>query len=357
MMHSVSRFLFLALLPLALSCSPSGETGLEGVVLSGDRPLAGAEVEVYLREEKDRSTSPFSVAVTDAEGRYRLLLPPGRYFLIGKKKDEDGGRPRMLMAECPANPLEVVRGMKRVPPFSLTEMGMAEALTPDPGTAVEGRVTAAGRPAAGAWVYVYTDPVPGLMGPSYGAAAQADADGRFRIELPAGSYYLAARKRSGGSRLGEPAAGDLNGIYPGNPVPVPRGETVRLKDLPLEPVDAGLRQERLERGKFESTGTAFTGRVVDQDGRPVAGVYAFAYRDSRMVGKPSFISAPSREDGVFTLYLTAAGTYYIGARSAFGGPLEPGEYVGTFEGRADHGAQIRQGQTLNLGDLVVREVW
>lgn len=353
--HALSLVLLSAVL---IACSPRGETGLEGSLQFAGRPLAGAQVEVYLRGEKDRSTSPFAATASDADGRFRLQLPPGRYFLLGKKKEETSdGRIRMLLGECPANPLEVTTGIRRLPPFALREMGRDGALVAEPGTGVTGRLSAGGEGLAGAFVYVYTEAAGGLMGPSYGAAVRSEPDGSFRIELPAGRYFLAARKRADGARVGEPAAGDLNGLYPGNPVTVPPGEMVPLVPFPLQPVEAAARQARRVDGKFVPTGTAFSGRVTDPAGTPLAGLFVFAYLDDRMTGKPTCISAPTGADGRFLLHLGEAGTYYLGARSAFGGPLEPGEWVGTYDGDPRHAAVVRPGETRPLGDLVVREVW
>jgi len=58
-----------------------------------------------------------------------------------------------------------------------------------------------------------------------------------------------------------------------------------------------------------------TGKVLDPQGEPVRGVHVFAYLDSRMVGKPVHISAPSNERGEFQLHLGEGGTYFVGARS------------------------------------------
>lgn len=349
--------LILAILLLG-ACTSGQESGLAGELHFQGRPLAGAQVEVYLKGEKDRSTLPFTVAVTDAGGRFRAALPAGRYFLIGKKREEgEGGRARMLMAECPANPLEVTSGVKSVPAFSLREMGRDGELVAEPGTGVAGRLTAGGQPVARAYVYVYTEEASGLMGPSFGEAVQTAADGTFRIDLPAGRYFLAARKRSDGSRMGEPSPGDLNGAYPGNPLSVVRGKVLELADFELKTVDGAEQAARLSQGKFARTETGLHGRIVDQDRRPVRGVYVFGYTDSRMVGKPSYISAPTGEDGAFRLFLGDGGTCYVGARSTFGGPMEPGEWVGTYEGRPDHGAVVKRGEALALGEIVVREVW
>ena len=152
--------------------------------------------------------------------------------------------------------------------------------------------------------------------------------------------------------MGEPDAGDLNGIYPNNPVEIKAGLYTDLPDLVLTPVDASARAERLAEGKFNVTPTWFSGRVVNQDGRPVPDIYVFAYLDSRMVGKPTYISAATNDQGFYRLNLGTGGTYYLGARSTFGGPLEPGEWVGTFDARADHSVQIEERRNLALDDIV-----
>lgn len=350
---------FYLLLLLGLNaCTPSTETALEGTLLFAERPLAGAQVEVYLRQEKDRSTQPFTAVTTDQQGRYRLELPAGSYYLIGKKKEEtEDGRVRMLMGECPTNPLQLTTGTLKVAPFSIKEMGRDGALAPAPETGVRGRITEDGKAVAGAFVYVYTETEAGLMGPSYGAAVRTDADGTFTVGLPAGRFFLAARWRADGSRVGELAIGDLNGSYPGNPVEISLGQTIDLQPFPLTRVEPETRQQRLARGKFDATDTGFTGRVLDAEGKPKAGIYVFAYLDSRMTGKPTYISAPSGADGRYLLHLGGAGTYFLGARSAFGGPLEPGEWIGTYDGDPRHGATAVAGEHRDLGDLTVREVW
>lgn len=343
---------------LLAGCTQDAGNGLSGRVLFQDRPLAQAQVEVYLKADKDRSVQPFAVGTTDAAGNYRIELPPGRYFVIGKQRGEGvDGRPRMLMAEAPGNPYAVERGTTGVPAFNLREMGREGGLSVAADGGISGRVTAAGREMGRTFVYVYTDAGSGLVGPSYGEAVQVDAGGAFRIDLPAGRYHLVARRRADGGRSGELAPGDLNGTYPGNPVTVRPGEHLVLGPFPLEAIDPAVNARRREQGTFAATGTAITGTVLDPQGEPVRGVHVFAYLDSRMVGKPVHISAPSDERGRFELHLGEGGTYFIGARSKYGGPLEPGEWVGTFDGRPDHAVTVAKGQSQPLGSLTVREVW
>jgi len=351
------RNLCLLLVLLGVGACTHGESGLEGTILFSEQPLPGASVEIYLKQEKDRSTAPFSVVTSDSEGHYKVALPEGRYFVIAKKKLLDGERSRMLMAESPANPIEVSGGVTSLAPFNLREMGLGGELIPEPETFVSGRLTSPSAVLDGAWVYVYTEPVLGLVGPSYAAAVRVEADGRFRIALPAGRFYLTARQRADGARIGEPRPGDLNGIYPGNPVEVVQGETVQLATFPLKEVNAARFSERRDEGKFTATDTRLFGQTLDEDGLPADGIYVYAYLDSRMVGKPTVISAATGDDGRFVLNLPQGGTWYIGARSAFGGPLEPGEQVGTWDGRADHGVNLDSGEQRDLGALTVREVW
>lgn len=358
MLITLLRYVLAALLLVFTACTPETESGLQGQLLFQDRPLVKAQVEVYLQAEKDRLTQPFAVAGTDDEGRFRVQLPAGSYFVIGKKRDTAAdGRTRMLMAESPGNPHQVDTGLARVASFNLREMGRQGGLVAEADTGLSGVVTYNGQPVARAFVYLYTQAESGLMGPSYGEAIQTGPDGRFQVDLPAGRYYLAARKRAAGGRSGELAEGDLNSLYPGNPVQIVRGERLSLSDFQLAEIDSNIRTERQAQGTFTATRTLVSGEVQDQDGLPVEGVYVFAYLDSRMVGKPVHISAPSAEDGRFVLYLADGGTYYIGARSAYGGPLEPGEWVGTYDGRPDHGLEVAADARQSLGTIRVKEVW
>lgn len=351
----MSRSFAIILLCLLLGCS--SEQGIEGQLLFQNKPLPGAQLEVYLRSGNERTSTPFSVATSDAEGRYRLSLPAGEYYLVGKLKQQSGGQNRMLMADAPANPYRVSGAILTIPPFSLREMGLGGNLPADPDTWIEGRLTAAGKPVADGFVYLYTEAVDELIGPTYAKQVQADREGNFLIELPAGKYWLSARKRADGSRSGAPQVGDWSGNYPGNPIKITAGEQLHLDEFPLARVSAEKHRQRMASGKFAATDTVIHGRAVDQQGQPLSGVYVYAYLDSRMIGKPSHISAPTGADGKFQLFLTSGGGYYIGARSTFGGPLEPGEWVGTYDGQADHRLTLETGENYGLGDLVLKEVW
>ncbi len=327
-------------------------------MLFQDQPLASAQVEIYLKADKDRSVQPFAVVVTDVAGRYQVSLPQGSYFVIGKKRETtDDGRTRMLMAESPANPHQVAKGVSSIPSFNLHEMGREGLPMADAATGLSGQITYQGEPVSRAFVYIYTETDSGLVGPSYGEAVQSDKSGYFSIDLPAGRYSLVARKRVDGSRSGALSPGDLNAPYSGNPVKVRRGERLSLAEFSLAGVDAEIYAQRQADGVFAKTDTRLFGLVLDAEDQPVSDVYVFAYLDSRMVGKPVHMSVPTGEDGKFALYLSDGGTYYIGARSAFGGPLEPGEWVGTFDDQPDHRVAVTRGTETDLGSIIVKEFW
>lgn len=357
-LRSGTCFLILLLTTLLLACGENKGSGLAGSVLFQDQPLGNAAIEIYLKADQDRSTLPFATTSADSSGHFRITLPTGRYYLVAKKKVEGNGGPiRMLMAASPLNPIELQSGIKEIPPFNLREMGRDGALVAEAGTGVKGRVVHDNTPVANAFVYVYSEKSTGMVGPSYGEAVRTATDGTFTLPLPAGRFYLAARKRADGARSGDVAVGDLNGAWAKNPLILKHGETFDLGDLAVKIVSAAGRKERLEQGKFIQTGTSLHGIMVDQDNKPVSGVYSFAYLDSRMVGKPIYISAPTGQDGRFELRLGEGGTYFIGARSTFGGPLEPGEWVGTYDARPNHEVRVKKGEVLELGKIVVREVW
>lgn len=358
LLKNICLTITLLLFVLLPACTPDGESGLSGQLLAQDQPLASAQVEVYLKADKDRSVQPFAVAVTDGNGRYQVSLPEGSYFVIGKKRQTtEDGRTRMLMAESPTNPHQVTDEMTQVASFNLHEMGREGLPVADAATGVSGQITHQGEAVSRAYVYIYTETDAGLVGPSYGEAVQTDKEGHFTINLPAGRYSLVARKRADGGRSGVLSPGDLNAQYSGNPVNVRSGERLILDDFFLAKVDAEVHAQRQAEGVFTRTETLLHGQVVDSDSEPVSDVYVFAYLDSRMVGKPVHMSVPTSADGQFSLFLSDGGTYYIGARSAFGGPLEPGEWVGTFDGEPDHKVIVARGATDDLGAIIVKEFW
>ncbi len=172
-----------------------------------------------------------------------------------------------------------------------------------------------------------------------------DGEGRFRISLPAGRYYLGAVKRMSGDRFGVPQVGDY--------VLLQHDEKGLLKQYWVRSGDvldvgsiAGATPVRAQDLAKRSAKTAITGVVVDTNGAPVGNAVVIAYVDPSVKGKPLFISESSKKDGKYLLRLTP-GTYYLRARNNLtGGPPEPGQIVGYYGEGEPAPVEVKEGETV-----------
>lgn len=343
------RRLLCTLLLLALPLS-SGAGVVNGRVVSDDQPVAGVAVSAYA--SLDFSAKPVATAAPSAaDGSYALELPPGSYALFGWSAD------RALFAFCGRNPVNVEPGDKAQwaglqavpvePPLPARHDDPASA-------AIEGRVLHAGRPVADAHVYLYLDPAEDLKGQGYRMSPPTGTDGAFFFDgLPESRYFLAARKRQDGQKVGPVREGDLYGLFPGNPLTARTGELVRVTLHLVAKVKDASAAETFGR----SGGPVLRGRVTDSAGQGVAGVHVFAYVD-RVIGhqRPAALSTPTASDGAFVVHLPAAGTYYVGARQQYGDSPAPGELFGMYEGSADHGLTVEDGQESEALHIIVEPI-
>lgn len=209
-------------------------------------------------------------------------------------------------------------------------------------------VDAAGRAAAGAHVYAYRNPRGGLRGPA-DFEAPVDDDGRYFLDLVAGSYHLVARMRHGGGDAGPPRRGDAWGVWPRNPLQVGEGMTTRA-DFVIQEVS----QPRLLReGSLSSGETGFTGTLIDAAGAPVAGAFVLAYRTPDQRRMPDHTSAAVGADGRFTLYLPKAGRYCLAARSKTRGQPVAGEPYGLLAPGDAGCREAVAGAILDVGTIVL----
>ncbi|PLY01685.1 MAG: hypothetical protein C0624_09915 [Desulfuromonas sp.] len=334
---------FLALLPAAV------HAGLvEGRLVFNGEPLAGVAVTAY--RGYDLTAKPFAVSTpSDAEGRYRLELPEGVYALAARDLQ------RGLFAFCGFNPVQVGNeplwaGLQAVAVHPETRRVYAS----DYAGSLSGVVRCQGKPLADAYVYLYLDANDDLKGQGYRISTPTGADGRFWFdELPESSYYLTARKRQQGERVGPVRAGDMLGVYAGNPVMVAAAEQTEVVIETVAKLGDDSRHETLGR----QTDTLLSGRVVDAAGKPLAGLHVFAYTD-RVIGhqRPAALSTPTGSDGRFELFFPAGGLYYVGARQGYGDSPAPGELFGMFEGQADHGLHIDKGEHREGVEIVATEI-
>ena len=198
-------------------------------------------------------------------------------------------------------------------------------------TGIRGRVVLreSGAPLAGAFVNIYPDTISNLLGPSRFISSPTDASGSYQLNVPAGIYYVVARKRTSGSSTGPLEPGDLYSEHQRIKVRVEAGKYA-VVELPVVAMKAPMFFK--SRVVDRETTTGIRGTLVDQDGKPVMGGFAMAYTDPEMKRLPDFASTLSDEDGHFTVFLPEGGTFYLAARiHAWDMPL-PGEPYGKYGG-------------------------
>jgi hypothetical protein len=321
---------------------------IEGRIVSGDEPLAGVVVTAHAT--LDFSTVPLArSAASDSDGLYQMELPTGTYALFGWSDD------RNQFAFCGRNPVNLGEGSAWVGLQSVPVATTAfDTYDDDYSAAIEGQVLYEGSPLEGAYVYLYLDVAEDLKGQGYRLSLPTGTDGFFRFDgLPESDYYLVVRHRQNGQRVGPVQEGDMFGLYPGNPLTAKAGQVQQVKLHSVVKLKDASESETFGR----ATGPVLRGTVVDASGQGVAGVHVFAYVD-RVIGhqRPAAISTPTAEDGGFVVNLPEPGTYYVGAREAYGDSPAPGELFGMYEESADHGLTFEKGRSLDDVRIVVEPV-
>ena len=188
-----------------------------------------------------------------------------------------------------------------------------------------------GTPVAGAFVNVYPDTISNLLGPSQFISSPTDDQGRYRIEVPPGVYYVVARKRLSGQATGPLSPGDF---YSEHQRIVVRVEVDKLAVVNLPVVAMKAPMFFKSRVVDRETTTGIRGVLVDAAGKPVMGGFAMAYADPEMKRLPDFASTLSDEAGRFTIFLPEGGTYYLAARIHAWDMPAPGEPYGKYGGTA-----------------------
>ena len=321
---------------------------IEGRVVNGDEPLPGVVVSAYVSLDFTAKLVASS-ATSNSDGYYSLEVPKGTYALFGWNVD------RSNFAFCGRNPVNVSdasvwAGLQSVPVQQPTTVVYDDEYN----AAIEGQVLHNGAPLSGASVHLYLDAAEDLKGQGYRLSLPTAEDGYFRFDgLPESNYFLVVRQRQSGQRVGPVLAGDLFGIYPGNPLTAKSGQ---VQQVVLHSV-AKLKETTESETFGRATGPVLSGTIVNTAGQGVAGVHVFAYVD-RTIGhqRPAAISTPTTADGRFVVNLPEPGTYYVGAREAYGDSPAPGELFGMYEVSADHGLTLEQGESLDRVRIVVEPV-
>lgn len=302
-------------------------SAVEGAAALRGELVAGVVVLAFAGPGPGPGDVPLAVATgTDRDGRYRLALKPGSYHLVAVRTAGAPwpfpGAKGDLFSYYLGNPIVVEPGKTTRVAFNMVRIGEAPAPVGGEGAGVAGQVLFTDKPLGRAYVHVFSDPGTNFRGMGL-ASVPTGEDGRFRIKLPPGSYYVLARKRQGGGMYGPPGRDDYVGYFPGNPVTVRPGEFVPLC------LEATTRIDTLEESLFVEGKSAgwFEGTVSEAGGNPAAGLYVLFYPDAAMSGTPAFVAGPTDSKGRFKVR-AAAGGFHLLARSNLGGPLEAGEWYG-----------------------------
>ena len=210
-----------------------------------------------------------------------------------------------------------------------------------------------GVPVQGVHVYAYTDYSKNLIGVADHVSKGSGEDGSYQMNLPPGEYYLVARKRVSGANYGPIVTGDLyDHRFEQQAFRVEAGRVLE-KNFELEELSEPMFFQVFTEGQRKTT-TGITGKIFNQDGEPVQGAFATAYRNSDMKRLPDFASTLTADDGSFTLYLPTGGKWYIGARSHARAAPEPGEPVGRYNGSDDHSLEVTENSFLEGIEIILK---
>ncbi len=181
---------------------------------------------------------------------------------------------------------------------------------------------AAGRPVEGAMVFVYANA--SVRRSADFMSPPTDSDGVYRVFLPAGRYWAVARlKKTEG--VGPLMPGDK---HSGDPVEV---DLTSENETGVDFTVADLKEAMGMREKPREGSVRITGRITDEKGSPLVGVYAVVCKRKELSGMPDYLSAWVDDDGRYALYIPK-GKYYLGSAVA----VPPGDsYVASGEITAD----------------------
>jgi hypothetical protein len=342
--------------------APVPNTGVEGRVVVDGKVLPGSRVFAYLTFEDFMDHKPVAVSNPTADdGKYRMDLPPGVFYLIAKKIQEGAADGPIAEGDYfsfqGSNPITVTAGKYMHVGFSVNKVAAKVSYEPYDNTAdgaISGVVLYEGNPLEGAYVTLYVDTAEDLRGMTYATSPPTGKKGIFRFDnLPELDYFVVVRKRSTGKGAGPLGDGDYFGFYPLNPVQVHIGQVAKIE----VPVVSKAGEIGMEDSLFRNTGTQITGKVVDKEGKPAKGVYVFGYLEKVMAhNRPEFISAVVDKEGRYVLNVEKGNTYYIGARSDYGDTPALGEWYGRWDGAGDHSVKVETGQVLKNIDIIVEQI-
>lgn len=313
---------------------------------------------VYLfKNITDYPDKPYLISnPTDKDGYCQEEIEPGKYFVITiKRKTGLPGGPVEngdYFSYFGGNPIDIFTGK-----ITNVNLIISQKILPSNKiidaedkneSGIKGKILFKGAPVSHAYAYVFkTTDHYFKSQPNY-LSSQTDIDGNFTIELPEGIYYLFAKKKlspqmekGAPTRIHEsaPAAetmenvefagplekGDYYCYYNENPIKVEKG---RYNNVILNCVKKiGDREYTVP-----ASDTRIEGVIIDKNGNPVEGVYAYANRGlkTNIESQPEFLSKKTKKDGKFVFNFSNGGLFYLGAKNNLGRILKTGDLFGYY---------------------------
>ncbi|RJQ45891.1 MAG: carboxypeptidase regulatory-like domain-containing protein [Nitrospiraceae bacterium] len=238
--------------PFADEAAHKGNTGsVSGqLLIKGNGPLSGGTVFFFNEISGPPPTAtkywrvPTHAFKLDEEGRFKAVLPEGKYYMGASKKlsGETLGPPLdgdffFISEDDKGNPdLHTIMQFK---PLDLGVISKAtpfrrESLVTKGVTLFEGIIrNEKGNPVEGMLVFAFSTPT--MVGRPLFVSERSDKDGKYLLRLSGGgSYYLRARADYGG---GPPAADQAMGVYNnGKPVSIKTGEAMKGIDIKVSKI-------------------------------------------------------------------------------------------------------------------------
>jgi hypothetical protein len=203
-------------------------SGIRGEITFQDAPLERSYLYVYQEVDKGFKGPGYLIQPVE-KGKFRINLPPGKYWLLARKRVRGGQFGPIETGDYfnyyYGNPVTIVAGEVRETNIeTVSRLSILEDDPDAPFVGIRGRVVnAAGKPAARLHVFAYRTAE--MTGTPEFFSAPTGADGKFELALPEGrAFHLLARQEFGGP-AGET---ELYGRH-GSPVRVdPRGKVQEI---------------------------------------------------------------------------------------------------------------------------------
>ena len=193
------------------------DSGIKGQVLvENEGAAAGVFVYAYDSPYNDMRVPTKMISGPSAkDGTYTLKLAPGTYYIVARRRVSGDPKGYLVKGDYegkyPSNPVVVKPGEFTTVNVSIAMLSgnfLLAPYLPDTGDmGISGKVTdESGKPAAGAYVLVYTDKE--MIGLPKFLSKPTNKDGEYTVFLTKpGTYYVSARIKYGGlPRKGEPYA-------------------------------------------------------------------------------------------------------------------------------------------------------